>query len=76
MTAPRKHSTGWEDGGIASLEACGDVRINGAQVLHTDDIIVCQVCGAHLRLVWNVYAEEVPTPEQMDDLRKALVPDE
>ena len=70
------HKLGWEDGGIASLEACGDVNIGGAQVLQTDETTVCQVCGAHLRLVWNVYAEEVPTSQQMDDLRKALVPDE
>lgn len=58
----RKHRLGWQDEGLAQLVSCEGVELPGDPIVSTDsaEFDVCPRCGDTLKLVWNVYVEEVP----------------
>lgn len=61
-----EHGLGWMDDGLAELSRCGTTRLVTEYVTLDADKreapTQCPVCGKWLRLVWNVYAEEVAAP--------------
>lgn len=52
-----KHTTGWEDEQMAALVCDG--KYAGDQIIQAGEDATCSVCGAKVRLVWNVYVEDV-----------------
>jgi len=62
-----KHDTVWEDGQMAGV-TCDRVHVGCITAGEQDEPWVCDRCGAHLRLVWDVRLEEdiesLPTEEK------------